>query len=245
MAEQIAYQSVVSNTFAFCMERGMLCSVLLKGERWTQRHIWRVLGVGREFVYVMHADQFQYAGYEVHRLDDVAGVNPAPELTEHYHLMQVSLPETIPQLDLDTIETALEQIVPLDRLIQAGHIGQQEDSSIQYTGHLEKLGKKKVSLRELDLHDLAWSAQPVKLAYEDLDYLVFCTPALLAFERLGMPYDAFIRSLNESVSVPPDTEDFEVGTDLLEGVNEDTIDLDEFSDLMANADVLKDEESEE
>ncbi len=232
MAEQIAFQNVVSNTFVFCMERGLLCTVLLKGERWTQRHVWRVLGVGRDFVYCMHADQFRYAGYEVHRLDDVAAISPAPELTEQYHLMQVTLPESVPELDLASIETALEGLFLQDCLIQVGHVGEQEDDSILYTGHLTKLGKKKVALRELDLHDLAWSTQSVKMAYEDVDCLTFGTPALQAFEQLAMPYEAFIRSLNEAVSLPPDTEDFEMGTDLMEGANEDTIDLDDFTDFM-------------
>ena len=246
MAEQIAFQSVISNTFVFCMERGLLCRVLLKDERWTQRRIWRVLSVGREYVYCMHADQFRYAGFEVHRLDDVAAVSPAPELTEHYHLMKVDLPENIPSLDLDSIESALETIAPMDHLVLLGHIGQQEEASSLYMGHLEKLGKKKISLRELDAQELAWSPQPVKMPYEDLDFLVFGTPALQAFEQLAMSYEAFIRSLNESLTLPPDTEDFDVGTDLLEGPSEDTIDLDEFTELMSSPDSLPlDEEAEE
>ena len=45
-----------------------------------------------------------------------------------------------------------------------------------------------------------------------------------------MPYDAYIRSVNESVTVPKDMEDFEVGTDLMEGENEDLFDLDEITE---------------
>ena len=50
-----------------------------------------------------------------------------------------------------------------------------------------------------------------------------------------MPYDAYIRSVNESVTVPKDMEDFEVGTDLMEGENEDLFDLDEITESEESA----------
>ena len=74
----------------------------------------------------------------------------------------------------------------------------------------------KLSIRELDPNDLAWSPEPIKLSYEHLDVLCFGTPALLALAQLAMPYDAYIRSVNESVTVPQNMEDFEVGTDLMD-----------------------------
>ena len=242
IAEQIAYESAISNTLLFCMERGMLCYVRMHGERWTQKHVWRVLNLSREFVYVLRADAFRYEGYELHRISDLADIAPAPELTEHYHLIKVPLPQDIPEVDPESLQSMLSSIVPLETLVLAGHIGQQEDSSREYVGHFEKLGKKKLSLRTLDPHDLAWSPNTTKLAYEDLDYLIFRTPTLYAFEKLAMPYDAYIRSLNEAVSVPLDTEEFEVGTDLLEEPSEDLIDFDEIAEIAAHAESPEDAE---
>ena len=60
--------------------------------------------------------------------------------------------------------------------------------------------------------------------------LRFETPYLLSLAEISMPYDAYIRSVNESVTVPKDMEDFEVGTDLMEGENEDLFDLDEITE---------------
>ncbi len=241
IAEQIAYESAVSNTFVFCMERGLLCTVLLNDERWTQRHIWRVINVSREFVYCLLADNFQYSGFTLHRISDIAAVSPAPELTEHYHLRQVQLPESVPDLSLDSLQTAISGISRLDTLLHIGHIGKNEDTSALFTCHIEKVGKKKLSLRSLDIHDLSWAAQPSKLSYEDLDFITFSTPYLIAFEQLAMPYDAYIRSLNESLNVPQNTEDFEVGSDLLEVPSEDMIDYDDLADMVSHEDDQSDE----
>ena len=230
MAKQIAYESAFFNTLSFCLERHILCKVLMNGEKWTQHRIWHVLEVTREFVFVLCADSFQYGGYELHRLSDLADTLPAPELTEQYKLLGVQLPQDIPELNLDSLPEALQTIASLESLVMVAHVEQDEESSIQVCGHLEKLGKKKLSIRELDQNDLAWSPEPFKLAYENLDVLRFATPSLLALSQLAMPYDAYIRSVNESVTVPQAMEDFEVGTDLMEGENEDFVDIDEITE---------------
>ena len=237
MAEQIAYESAISNTFAFCMEKGMLCLVLLRGERWTQRHVWRILAVGREFVYCLRADDFRYDGYEIHRISDAVDIVPAPELTEQYRMLNVALPAAIPEIDLSDIQGAMSRVAGLDRLVCLTHLGSQESSSSVHIGHLEKLGKKRISIRDLDAHDLSWLPEPAKLAYEDMDSLAFGTPVLCAYEKLAMSYDAYIRSLNESLTVPRDTEDFDVGTDILEGASEDLIDFDEIAESPLDADL--------
>ena len=230
MAKQIAVENALLNTLSFCMERNVLCRVLMQGEKWTQHNVWLVLQVSREFVFVLRATDFRFAGYEIHRLRDIVEAVPVPELTEHYHMLSVEPEEKIPELDLESLPEALQSIAAHENLVQVAHIGPDEESSVVVCGHLEKLGKKKISIRELDPNDLAWSPEPIKLSYDNLDVLRFETPYLLSLAEISMPYDAYIRSVNESVTVPKDMEDFEVGTDLMEGENEDLFDLDEITE---------------
>ena len=68
MAKQIAVENALLNTLSFCMERNVLCRVLMQGEKWTQHNVWLVLQVSREFVFVLRATDFRFAGYEIHRL---------------------------------------------------------------------------------------------------------------------------------------------------------------------------------
>ena len=227
IAKQIAAENALFNTLSYCLERKVLCRVLLQGEKWTQNRVWMILQASREFVFVLRATDFQYTGYELHRLTDLADVLPAPELTEHYRLLDILPPENVPELNLESLPEALQTVAAKENLVMVAHIGPDEDTSVVVCGHFEKLGKKKLSIRELDPNDLAWSPEPIKLSYEHLDVLCFGTPALLALAQLAMPYDAYIRSVNESVTVPQNMEDFEVGTDLMEGENEDLFDIDE------------------
>ena len=119
MAKQIAVENALLNTLSFCMERNVLCRVLMQGEKWTQHNVWLVLQVSREFVFVLRATDFRFAGYEIHRLSDIVEAVPVPELTEHYHMLSVEPEEKIPELDLESLPEALQSIAAHENLVQA------------------------------------------------------------------------------------------------------------------------------
>ena len=183
MAKQIAVENALLNTLSFCMERNVLCRVLMQGEKWTQHNVWLILQVSREFVFVLRATDFRFAGYEIHRLSDIVEAVPVPELTEHYHMLSVEPEEKIPELDLESLPEALQSIAAHENLVQVAHIGPDEESSVVVCGHLEKLGKKKISIRELAPKDIAWSPEPIKLSYDNLDVLNFDTPSVLSVAK--------------------------------------------------------------
>ncbi len=234
MAQQIAYENASYNTLTYCLEHQVLCHVLYAEESWTQMRTYHVLKATREYAYVLRADDYHYSGYEIIRLSMISYISPAPELTDHYHMSNLELPSDIPELDIDDLPGTMQKIARMDTLVAVGHIGEDESSSFIVCGHLEKLGKKKIALRELDVNQLAWNPKPRKYTYDDLDFILFRTPNLKAMEQLAMSYEAYIRSINESISVPNEIEDFEVGTDLLEGPSEDFVDIDELTDAEEN-----------
>lgn len=227
MTEDMEHSSAVYTSLAYAMEKGYLCMGRLQAESFLEQHYAWVLSLNRSFALLALVHGLEPSGYALVRLSALSEVRPEPQLTEQWTLLGNEKPALREDADSDLL-TLLASLADGEVLSEYLCIGSDPRDSLRITGRIVKLGKKRLTVRELDAYELVWHAQPSKLPYERLDLILFDTPLLHARETLSMSYDAFIRSLNESVDLPADVEDMD-GEDVREAESEDMVDLDDLA----------------
>ena len=249
LAEEIAFQNTVHANLDYCLDTHTLCRVRLAHDSWTAARIWWVLSLSRDYVYAAHVTGFQLDGYEIVPIGCIAEAIPMVHYTDQCSMMELAFPEDYPDLELVSLPQLFADLGALECCIQIGHEEAREENSHTVVGRIEKIGKKRVTIRGLGLDDLAWQIKPDKFLYEEVNRIVFGTQQINGYEKLAMSYEAFIRTVNESVRPPEELDDFEEGRDLRDVQSEDMVDIDELQSAEDNSEPetvteLLEEESE-
>ena len=236
MAEEIARTGSTYASLAYALENRYLCMGRLHGESFLEQHFGWVLSLNRTSALISLVHGLEPAGNAWVRLSAISMVQPEPQLTEQWRLLGHDIPDPVSDGEAD-LQGFLTGLADHEILAQYLSVGASEQDTTRLTGRIVKLGKKRLAVRELDAYELAWHPEPVKLPYESLDLILFDTPLLRAREKLSMSYDAYIRSLNESVDLPSGVEDMEDGEDVRETESEDMVDLEDLAamDLLDGA----------
>ena len=231
MAQEIAAQGALYASLAYCMDHRTIFSGTLHHESWFQRHYGWVLALSRESALIAIVRDYELKGYVWVRLSALETVQPEPHLTEQWALLSREVPP-IQDVEGTDLSTMLFTLAHEECMVRIFTLRETEKDSRDLTGRVEKIGKKRLTFRSLDMDDLAWRSVPDKVPYDEIDLIVFQTPSLHVRESLAMGYDAYLRSINESLEVPEDMEDMDGGQDIRYRASEDMVDLEDLVDTV-------------
>ena len=227
LAKEIAFQNSVHANLDYCLEHHTLCRITLHQDSWTAARVWWIVSLSRDYAYALRMVDFTPDGYEIVPVASIAEVVPMVHATEQCAMLNIAFPSDYPDLNLDSLPQLLSDLSLQEGLITLAHETSREENSHSVTGRIEKVGKKKVTIRGVDPADLTWHIKPDKMSYEEINRILFGTRQIAAYEHLAMSYDAFIRTANETVQAPEGLDDFEGGNDVRETASEDLVDIDE------------------
>ncbi|MBQ8161678.1 MAG: hypothetical protein IJ083_13160 [Clostridia bacterium] len=227
MAEIIAEQNAIHNTLDYCLEQSLICRVFLKQDSWSQPREWWVLALSHDFVLIQSENCFQPDGFEIHHLSNIASASPFISRTEHCRLLSME-PEVSPvAVSLESWQQIMTDLSLYEHnLLVTMKTGDSPDRHL-VCGRVEKIGRKRLTLRALDMDDLSWLPDPVKLSWDGIVSVSFATHLLSAMERLALSYDAFLHSIVEARVVSQGVTELEGTQDLRDIASEDLVDVDE------------------